>query len=595
MTVRAPIREEELWALLRPLDEGASGAPLKELSPQGTVRTFRAGDVLLRVDMDPSGPSLLAEEQALLALASALPSPLAPALLGVGSTSLGGVERRWLAHPDMPGRPLTKAELKRRAFDVGALFATLHAARVFDLRAAFPRQRAMTLMEAFKKTNDQLRAWMLAREADGLGQDLLTLTLGDLQRAMRRYAMALDHAFLTARRRVLCHGRPGPAALVSLPGGGLRLWGFDDAFLGDAAEDLAALSIAAELDDAEEDALLSSYLDTLAEHGRPDPRFVARFFARRTLGLLSVPVARLDRLRRIKSGEQPSFSDPIATMEEETKGIYEQLVRAINGLRPLVGGMRPCSLREVSAMGRLIAYEELLLEGQRFQIAISGLPYAGKTEVGSALARRLKHAYVNTSALGRALAHFERRLLERGGTPPPSSELVQAAFASSLEMQAVAEPPYYAVTLDGEDITHELHEGTDQVRGAALLDDEAVRVALKDELARRLSRGGMIVEGHFSDALLSGEVCCFHLTCDLAVRRARLMGHRGDDDEAEAAALLARLDESSPREPVDAIVIDLKSRPAATGALEILWHLLPPERRPKDPMGDLSGRAPLFS
>lgn len=594
---RAPIREQELRQLLASLDEtrAAQDAPLTELIPHHTVRTFRAGDVILRVDMDPDNTALVAEAGALSALSSALPFAIAPTLLGAGVRPLGGVERRFVAYPWQKGRALTKADVKQRAAEVGALFATLHSARVFDLRAGFPQQRPMTLMEAFKKTSDQLRAWTLAREADGLGQDLLTLTLSDLQRAMRGYAMALDHAFLTARRRVLCHGRAEPHTLVRSDDDGLRLVAFDDACLGDAAEDLAALSNAAELDDAEEDALLGGYLDRLQELGRPDPRFVARFFARRMLGLLSAPLARLDRLRRVKSGEQVLFTDPVVAIEEESQVIYEELMRAINGLRALVGGMRPCSLIEVTAMGRLIAYEELILDGRTFRIALSGLPYAGKTEVGSAVARRLKHAYVNTSALGRALALFERRLSERGRPPPPPPELVRAAFDAGLEMRPVAEPPYYAVTLGQDDITRELHAGADQVRGAALLDDERVRAAIKDELARQPPVQGIVVEGHYSDTLLSGRVRCFHLTCDPAVRRARLMGHRDVDDEAEAAELLARLDESMPKEPDGAVVIDLKSRPAATGALEILWHLLPPGRRPKDPMGDLSGRAPLYS
>ncbi len=592
--VRAPIYEEELRALVTALSEDGS-ATLTELLAQRTVRTFRVGEVLLRVDMDPDSSALRAEAEALVALQTALPMTIAPPLLGSGEQVLGGVPRRWLAYPFQSGRALHNADVKRRAREVGALFAALHSARVFDLRAGFPQQRAMTLLEAFKKTSDQLRTWMLAREADGLGQDLLTLSLSDLQRSLREYAIALDHAFLTARRRVLCHGRANAQALVQTDGGELRLVAFDDACLGDAAEDLAALSNACELSDDEEDALLHGYLEALSALGRPDARFLPRFFARRVLGLLSAPVARLDRLRRIKSGEQVLFSDPVVAIEQESAVIYDELVRALNGLRFLSFGTRPRSLLEVTAMGRLIAYEELILEGRTFRLALSGLPYAGKTEVGSAVARRLKHAYVNTSALGRALALFERRLGERGRPVPPPAELVRAAFESGLDMRPSEEPPYYLVKLAGEDVTRELHAGHDQVRGAALLDDEAVRNALKDELARQPPVEGIVIEGHYSEVLLSGRVRAFHLTCDTTVRRARLMSHRDIDDEGEAAELLTRLDESTPKEPDGAVVVDLKSRPAATGALEILWHLLPPRRRPKDPMGDLSGRAPLYS
>lgn len=590
-----PVREDEVVRLAARAGAAAEGA-VQEFLPRGSVRTFRVGHVIVRVDEDPAGEALRAEGLALCAIATAVPVPIAPRLVASGTETLGGEERHWLCYPFVDGNTLSATAATEHAARIGTLFATLHGAHVFDLRARFPRQRPMTLMEAFKRTSDQLRGWMLAREADGLAQDLLTLTLADLQRALRQYAMALDHVFLTARRRVLCHGRPEPSRLVLSKSGELVFVGLEAAVLGDAAEDLAAFSIAADLSPDAEQALLDAYLDTLEVHGRDDPRFLPRFFARRMLGLLSQPVRRLDRLRRLKEGALPVVGDPVVTLEEDVRRTYDELVRAINGLRDLVGGMRPVSLLEVESMGRLIAYEEMILHGRVFRIAVTGLPYAGKTEVGATLARRLSHAYVNTSAVGRALALKERRRAEAGEEPLAPRALVKALFDDGFEMQAIAEAPYYEARLGGEDITLELHSGRDQVRGAALLDEEIVQSSLRDELSKRHATEGIVVEGAYAQGLLPGRIRHFHLTCAPEVRRARLMSHRPEvESDAEADALLTRLDEGSPPLPPDAVVVDLQSRPAASAALEILWHLLPKNRRPRQAMADLSGRTPLYS
>jgi cytidylate kinase/aminoglycoside phosphotransferase (APT) family kinase protein len=591
---RANITEDEVRELVFALG-GDGEAALKEYAPRGTVRTFRSADHVLRIDDDPDGVALAAEADALAALDSALVTPIAPALLGAGDKPFGGVDRRWLAYPFVEGHTLDADEARARATEVGTLFGSLHSARVFDLFASFPRRRPMTLMESFKRTSDHLRQWTLAREIDGLSQDLLTLTLTDLQRAMREWAMALDHLFLTSRRRVLCHGDPSPDSIVARDDGTLALVALGEATLGDPAEDLALFSIAAGLDELQEQALLFSYLDRLAEMGRPDPRFIPRFFARRTLALLARPVARLDRMRRIKDGEAAVTGDRVVALEAEMERCYDELARAMNGLRSLQGGSRPVARREVEGMGRLIAYEELILSGRSFRIAVTGLPYVGKTEVGSTLARRLGHAYVNTAALGRAIALFERRRDEREEPFLPPHELVGAAFEAGLQMRAIAEAPYYEVAFDDDDVTVELHRGEDQVRGAALLDDEDVRAALRDELSRRYLVEGVVIEGHYAGALVSGRARHFHLTCDVAVRRARLRDHRADiDSDNESRELLERLDSSSVPPADDAHVVDLGSRPAAAAAREILWHLLPPNRRPQL-TDDMSGRPPLYS
>jgi cytidylate kinase/thiamine kinase-like enzyme len=588
------LSEDEVRELVYALGGDGEGA-LTEFAARGTVRTFRSDGHVIRVDDDPDGVSLTAEGEALAALASAVSDPIAPALLGSGEKPFGGVERRWLSYPFVDGHTLDDDEGRQRAAEIGRLFASLHGARVFDLLTSFPRRRPMTLMESFKRTSDQLRRWTLARETDGLSQDLLTLTLTDLQRAMRPWAMALDHLFLTARRRVLCHGDPSPASIVARTDGSLCLVALDEATLGDAAEDLALYSISARLREREEQELLHAYLDRLDELDRPDRRFIPRFFARRCQSLLARPIARLDRMRLIKEGQVAVVGDRVVALEAEMDRCHDELVEAMNGLRSLQGSSRPVARREVIAMGRLIAYEELILAGRSFRIAVTGLPYVGKTEVGSTLARRLGHGYANTSALGRTIALFERRRDEREEAFLPPKELVRAAFDAGLQMRATAQPPFYQVMLDDEDVTLELHRGEDQVRGAALLDDEDVRSALRDELSRRYLVEGVVIEGHYAGVLVSGRARHFHLVCDANVRRARLCDHRADiESDEDAVELLRELDASAGAAPADAIVVDLASRPAAAAALEVLWHLLPSNRRPQN-VDDMSGRSPLYS
>jgi cytidylate kinase/aminoglycoside phosphotransferase (APT) family kinase protein len=568
----APIPEEDLRAVIEQLNEPV--ADVVELVPQGTVRTFHVGKAILRVDADPDGDALPAERLALDALATGAVTPLAPKVIAGGRAEMGGLTRPWLAYPFVDGRVLSAADVAERAEDIGRLMAHLHAARVFDLRQRFPRRGTMTLMESFKRVSDRLRAWSLGREADGLGQDELTLALSDLQRALRTYAIGLDHLFLPARRRALCHGRPEPRNIVATDAG-LQLVSLGAAHLGDPAEDLAALSLAANLDKVAEDDLLHGYLDGLDAEGRSDVRFIPRFFARRTLGLLGRAVGRLDRLRRLKSGEIKVLGDVVVVLEGELAETYELLARALVGLRAATGARGDVSARDIAEMGRLVAYEELILRDRTFHIAVTGLPYAGKTHVGSALARRLGHAYVNTGALGRALALFEDTLEEKVEPHTLPRRMMSAGF----EMLPARETPYYRVDLGGREVTFEIHGGDHRARGIELLADPAVRRALRDELTRRAAGGGLIVEGHYAADMLVGHPRRFHLACDDSVRRARLKNHRGVESDDEATAMLAKLDDETPV-PDDVNHIDLGTRPAAAGALEILRHLLPPGRRP---------------
>jgi cytidylate kinase len=580
------------------------GAPgrVVELLPRGTLRSFRvegSAPLTLRVDENPAGRRVDVEAKAFVALQTATSPAIVPALR-TRHVLCGrdGIERRYLAYEWIDGRVLEAPLPKPRAIDVGVVFARLHGARVMDLQGRLP-EAPMSLLEAYRKTADELRSWIALREHDGLGHDLLTLSLSDTLRALRAVVVAQDNAFRVARRRVLTHGDPEPAYLIARAERGamsspLMMVGLDRAVLGDAAIDLARFSVAAGLidDEGAEDAMLSAYVDELSAQGRADARLLIRYFAARTLALVARPVARLEHIARIKTGDEPVLDDPVAVLEREVDEVAVDVARAMTALRDLTGRARPLTPAEVKGMGRIVAIEDLVLAERTFRIAVDGEPYTGKTEVGALVARRLRHRFLGTAALSRALALVERDARAANVDTSPRS-LVKRLFEQGFAMEPTTEPPFYRLQLNGQDMTEALREldGELVIRAGGLLDDERVRQALKDELERRFVGDGLVVEGLYAESLLGARVKAFHLTGDSGVRRARLIAHRQDDlDEESAALLLQRLDAEAPRRSPDATAVDVGSLPAAAAALSVLVHLLPPSRRRRP---DLSNRVPL--
>jgi cytidylate kinase len=303
-------------------------------------------------------------------------------------------------------------------------------------------------------------------------------------------------------------------------------------------------------------------------------------------------VARLERIARIKTGAEPVLDDPVAVLEREVDEVAVDVARAMTALRDLTGRARPLTPAEVKGMGRIVAIEDLVLAERTFRIAVDGEPYTGKTEVGALVARRLRHRFLGTAALSRALALVERDARAANVDTSPRS-LVKRLFEQGFAMEPTTEPPFYRLQLNGQDMTEALREldGELVIRAGGLLDDERVRQALKDELERRFVGDGLVVEGLYAESLLGARVKAFHLTGDAGVRRARLIAHRQDDlDEESAALLLQRLDAAAPRRSPDATAVDVGSLPAAAAALSVLVHLLPPSRRRRP---DLSNRVPL--
>lgn len=573
---------------------GRSGADadagIIELPSYDAVRTFRIGSNVLRVDESPDGSALRAEELCLRVLGSTSAPRRAPSLTACGRDLIAGEMRPWLSYPYIEGTTLTRQTAIDAASELGTFFASLHTTPAFDLRERFPNQRPMTLMDAFRNMQEHLRSWQAYREAEGLGMDLLTLAIDDLQSALRPFVLENDPHFWVARRRVLCHGRLEPSRIVRDTDGFLRFVGLEHAYLGDPFEDLANFALAARLPSEAEEEMLRAYETQLAAKGRPDGRMRARYQARRTLGLLQLPAQRLYRLAHFKNKLRPSHDVMGARLRYEIRAAYDDLLEALNGLRSLLGNQRVLSLREVESMGRLIAYEDLLLEGKCFWLAITGRPYSGKTELSTQVANRLAHAYLNTDALARAVAWWTH-----AHETHDVDESLKIIFTQKLQMKTSGQAPFYRVYVSDHDISDALRDPGVRIAGAKLLDDATFRMQMASALKRQFPEGGLVLEGAYANHMLPAGHHHFFIDRPPEMRREHLMGHRKPLADAEDAnALLMHLDEATDPAPLEAIVIDLMQRPAVSAALDILWHLIAPEQRPARPMTDLSGRKPLF-
>jgi cytidylate kinase len=589
--VPSPIIRAVVEPLLDRVDD------IVELATDKTLRSFRATgadqSVVVRVDEDPSSQRIAREAFVLDVLSEQTEwsGRLAPTLLHQGTlTGIDGIERDCIAYPWVHGVPLDAARLASRSHDVGFAFALLHQTRADDLDVLPHDNR--TIGQHFDDLVHSTEQWMAWREADGLGQDALTVQLHDLVRLLTPYIHAQD-SWSSTTPMVLCHGQPRPSLVLAhterapLPPR-VTLVGFDNAHLGDGAAELANLAVAAKLDPHSEDGLLRGYRDAARHHDAHDDGFLWRYHAHRRIALLAQPLARLHRMWAIKRGQHSTLIDPLTAIEEETATAEQELTFALNELRDFSGRSRTITVAEMGTLGRLVTVEDLVLAGRSFHLAFSGQPYAGKTEVAATVAMRLQHAFFSTTGLSRALA-----FVERDASPNRTAgELVRALFERGFIMTPQIEPPFYRASFDGEEQTAVLHDEANLVvRAGELLDDERMRTALRDELARRHPGGGMVVEGAYAVQLLPGRVHSFHLTQDTAVRTSRFMHHRSDiEDESAAGVVLDSLDQGQPPPPRDAVVIHANSRPAASTALQVLMRLLPPGRKPSV---DLSSRPPL--
>ena len=571
----------EIQALAQSLGASKDESAL-ELRRKNTVRTFACAPFVVRTD-SAKGVSIAAEVMALRTLASALAPRATPPIIDYGEYAFECGSRPYLAYHFVEGQALSAEAARPRLGDIADTYARLHGAHVMDLLTRFPRQTSMSLLDPYKRASERLRAWLLAREEDGLAQDALTECLLDVQRRLRGFVIAREHSFLSSRKRVLCHGSRSAEHIIVRNDGALWLVGFQNSSLGDAAHDLANVTRALALSDDEEDRFLNTYFDTREHLFRPTRRFLSRYFARKTVGYFADVARGLNAMRLMKSRGFDDNEDIVVAVENEIENTQKKLLACLKKVGS--ASEQQYSLGDVKSLGRMAALEDVLVKGRVFRVAITGLPYAGKTEVASVLARRLSHTYLNTSALARAVALFARRQKDEDALCNQSlPEQVRAFFASDFTFAAQSESPFYRVRFGDDDVTQKVHESEDRLAAARIFDDEDAFRAFADALRDIIKSSGVVVEGYGAEVILSGRVTHFHISADTALRVSRLMNHRGLDDESDAASLLERLDETHLKPGDEAyrrVDVSLEERSAGQASLLLLNHLLPAHRRRK--------------
>jgi CMP/dCMP kinase len=175
-------------------------------------------------------------------------------------------------------------------------------------------------------------------------------------------------------------------------------------------------------------------------------------------------------------------------------------------------------------------------------IAIDGPSGSGKSSTARGVADRLSLRYLDTGAQFRAMTLW----MLRHAVDVHDARAV-AARAREPEIVSGTDPLAPTITLDGEDVAHEIRspETTNAVSPVATV--PAVRRLLLDlqraVISTALAEGGIVVEGRDIGSVVwpDAEVKLY-LTADPAARAARRAGENGDGSVAATEADLLRRD-----------------------------------------------------
>jgi cytidylate kinase len=475
------------------------------------------------------------------------------------------------------GGPPTLPLSHEETFGMGELLGLLHRQNDVSLRRRSPSLGAVSLMAAFQALSDDVRAYLNRRERDGLPQDLLTVNLSDLMRALRRYVVAAEHHFLPPPSRVLCHGALDAQRFVVTPGGGRMLWGFEHAFAGDGALDLAQLCERSSLTEEQVLGLLDGYRAT---RGRRDGLLLARLCAWRVLFRLQRAVGALRELQDLTDLLDEGLAGQTDALDGFVTAAREDMRLAINGLMDFTGPARPFSLREVEAMGALIAVEELHLRGSCPVLGIEGPAYTGKTPLAQELGRRLRVPWVGVAAVLRAAAWAT-------GAPDAVDDRTLADMLQRLQVHVVDNR--LQLMWDGQDALTAAR-GDDVRLPAGLATSARVRQALSEFLRRACVRGA-VVEGQDLDGILPPGAHSFLLWANTAVRDSRRDAHLQTTPPVDAPP--PAVDDVPPVPAAHQVLLDGSNLGLPQLVRTVLCTLVPGAAGHAD--SSLSGRPLLFS
>ena len=484
-----------------------------------------------------------------------------------------------LAQPT--GTPLALPLSTSDAAAVGELLGRLHAETGVAVRRRAPASCPTSLLGTFQQATDDVKAYLARRDADGQPQDMLTMTLLDLTRALRPYVSAAEHHFLPPPARVLCHGGVEPARLTRQANGRLLLRGWERAHAGDGAADLAQLCEQALLGEEATLALVEAYEEA---RGWRDVRLIPRLCALRVLLRLRGAAQALRGLYDLADLVQDGSDGPLEALRAAQEATRGHMLAALNGLSDFTGPARPLAPRDVEALGALMAVEELQLRGRRPVIVIEGDSYVGKTPLGQDLARRLRVPWVGVAAVLRAATR----------TLAPGEGVTPAALAQALR----------GLTWRVEENRLHVEDAGQLVGVSARLpgdvvvpDDVAaapeVREALRQVLDR-LGADGAVVEGARWPGTTPSRAHRVLLWASRSVRAARRQAHLeslgGTGVTPAPWAGDANPDEPPAPEPGQ-LVLDGSHRSVPQQARWVLRALLPAVGED----GGMTGRPVLFA
>ncbi|MBI5496028.1 MAG: (d)CMP kinase [Deltaproteobacteria bacterium] len=466
------------------------------------------------------------------------------------------------------------------AGQVGGVLARLHAEGDVSLRLRAPTLGPVSLMAAFQALSDDVKAYLARRERDGLPQDLLTMSLSDLMRALRRYVVAQEHHFLPPPPRVLCHGAFDLPRVMRTVDDRWMLTGFEQSHAGDGAADLAQLAERAELTEAATRAVLEGYL---AQRAGRDATLVPRVCAWRVLFRLQRAVGGLRELQDLTDVLDEGLSGQGEALEWFADVARENMRLAMNGLRDFTGPARPLSLSEVGAMGALIAVEELRLRGTCPLVGVEGPPYTGKTPLAQDLAQRLRVPWVGIAAVLRSAAWAT-------GRPDAVDGPMLADMVRRLQVHLV--DGKLRLLWDGHDALQAARDTSGFAGPAAdVLEHPAVRAALREFVLRAGVRGA-VVEAKSLEGLMPPSARVFQLWASPALRAARRQAHLETTPPPPSVPPPPDPDEAPPPPRPDRVVVD-GSHLSLPQMVRAILRSLVPHASGTDPT--LTGRPVLFS
>ena len=168
-------------------------------------------------------------------------------------------------------------------------------------------------------------------------------------------------------------------------------------------------------------------------------------------------------------------------------------------------------------------------------IAIDGPAASGKTTVAQRLARQMGLVFLDTGAMYRTVAW---EALKKGVDCGDEAALVALAESSDMQVSADDSPLGYAITVQGQDITGELHEPRIDQAVPLVAKVSGVRRELVRRQQAMAASGGVVMVGRDITTVVMPEAeFKYYLDADVVERAHRryleLRGQGKDITEAE--------------------------------------------------------------